>query len=145
MKMYEAMFLLDAGNPDAEAALAPAREVLARIHAEVLVLKPWDERKLAYEIKGRKRGLYVLAYFNADPLQITPLQHEVELDERILRALVLKTEGLTPEKMNADTPASSRRGIESAPAPVPPAPVPPAPVPPAPEKPAAEAPRAAQA
>ncbi len=107
MKTYEAMFLLDAGNTDFEAAAAPVREVLARIKAEVLVLKNWDERRLAFEIKGRKRGLYVLTYFKADPLQITPLQHEVLLDERILRALVLTGDDLTPEKMNAPTPAET--------------------------------------
>jgi small subunit ribosomal protein S6 len=143
MKTYEAMFLLDAGAPDFEAASAPVRDVLARIKAEVLVLKAWDERRLAFEIKTRKRGLYVLAYFNADPSQLAPLQHEVLLDERILRALVLTAQDVTSEKMNAPTPADTggiRRAGEGespaeapapAPAPAPPVEAPaPAPAPP---------------
>ena len=66
MKTYEGMFLVDAGNPDFDAATAPIRTVLDRSAAEVLSFKPWDERRLAYEIKGRKRALYVLSYFKLD-------------------------------------------------------------------------------
>lgn len=106
MKTYEAMYLLDAGTPDFEAASAPVRETLQRIGAEVLVLKPWDERRLAYEIKGRKRALYVLVYFKADPAQMHNLEHEIHLDERIVRAMILSADDIKPETMNAETPAT---------------------------------------
>ena len=32
---------------------------------KILVIKKWDERKLAYEINGQKRGTYIIAYFTA--------------------------------------------------------------------------------
>jgi len=28
-------------------------------------MRKWDERRLAYEIKKQKRGLYILCYFKA--------------------------------------------------------------------------------
>ena len=62
---YEIMFLLDAGNPDFNASSEPARVALEKNEAQILSIKPWDERRLAYEIHGRRRGLYVLAYFKA--------------------------------------------------------------------------------
>jgi len=111
---YEAMFLLDAGNTDFDAATEPVRKVLARSEAEVLAFKAWDERKLAYEIAGRKRGLYALVYFKADPGRVVEIEHDCQLDERILRALILRRDHLTDEELNAETPASAgaRRAAE---------------------------------
>lgn len=107
MKTYEGMFVLDAGNPDFNAASEPARALLTRCDAEVLSMKPWDERRLAYDIKGRRRGLYVLTYFKADPERIAELERDCQLDERILRLLILRCDHPTEELVNADTPATA--------------------------------------
>ena len=120
---YEGMFLLEAGNPDFQSASEPIRNVLDRNEATALSIKPWDERRLAYEIKGRRRGLYVLTYFEADPLKITEIENDCSLDERIMRVLVLRRYDLTEEEISADTPATGsarqtaeRRDEESKPA-----------------------------
>lgn len=106
MKTYEGMFLLDAGNPDFEAAAAPVRQAMARVNAEILSFKPWDDRRLVYEVKDRKRGLYILAYFQADPARMAELRQELQLDERVLRSLILSGDDVTPEIINAETPAT---------------------------------------
>ncbi len=104
---YEAMFLLDVGSGDFEASSEPIRVLLNRIEAEVLSLRPWDERRLAYEIKGRRRGLYALVYFRAQPDRIAELEHDSQLDERVLRLLVLRRDNLPEEELEADTPATA--------------------------------------
>ena len=111
---YEGMFLLDAGNPDFQAASEPVRTILDRNEATTLAIKLWDERRLAYEIKGRRRGLYVLSYFESDPARITEIERDCRLDERVLRVLLLRREGLTQEQVQAETPASggARRPAE---------------------------------
>ena len=105
MRTYEGMFLVDPTD-DFEQACQPVREVLQRADAEIITIKPWDERRLAYKIKGRKRGLYILTYFRAKPEKIGPLQYEIQLNERLLRALILSAEHVTEEQMHADTPAT---------------------------------------
>jgi small subunit ribosomal protein S6 len=107
IKTYEAMFLLDSGNPDFQAASEPVRNILLRYGAEILALKPWDDRRLIYDILGRKRGLYVLAYFKLDTARVSEVEHDCQLDERILRALVLRRDTLTEQEINAETPATS--------------------------------------
>jgi small subunit ribosomal protein S6 len=102
--LYEAMFLLDSG--DFEAAKAPAEGILTRYGAQILAMKPWDDRRLAYEVAGRKRGLYVLTYFKADPARIAEIEHDCQLDERILRSLIIRHESLSDETINALTPAT---------------------------------------
>lgn len=114
MRTYEAMFLLDASNSDLETASVPVRELLDRIGAEVLVLKLWDERRLAYEIKGRRRGMYLLTYFKAEPAKVTAIDHEVQIDERILRAMVLSADHVSEERMNAETPGTLSKARRAA-------------------------------
>lgn len=113
-KTYEGMFLLDAGNPDFQSASEPVRAILDRREAEVLALKPWEERRLAYPVRGRKRGLYVLTYFKADPQLIVEIEHDCRLDERVVRALILRRDKLTDDEIQAETPAtvSARRAAE---------------------------------
>ncbi|MBN1943944.1 MAG: 30S ribosomal protein S6 [Phycisphaerae bacterium] len=102
---YEGMFLVDAGQPSAEVALEPVRSVLERSEAEILSIKPWEERRLAYEIQGRKRGLYVLSYFRLDAEKVSELEHDCMLNEKILRMLVLRKETVTEAELQASTPA----------------------------------------
>lgn len=111
-KTYEAMFLLDSGNPDFNAVSEPVRNILQRRGAEVLSIKPWDDRKLAYEIRGRKRGFYILAYVKLDPLMVVEVEHDCALEERILRSLILRKDVLTEETINAPTPLTGAPRVE---------------------------------
>ena len=100
MNQYEAMFLFDPTfGTSFENCETEVRRILGRAEAEILICRRWDERRLAYKIKGRKRGVYVLVYFRAPPTKIGPLERDAQLSENILRVLVLRAEGLTPEAM----------------------------------------------
>lgn len=102
---YEGMFLVEAGR-DFGNASEPIRTVLDRAKAEVLSMKPWDERRLAYEINGRKRALYVLTYFKADPQNMAELERDSQLNEGIIRMQVLRREDISADEINAETPAT---------------------------------------
>lgn len=102
MKQYEAMFLFDPTfGSSFEQCEAEIRRLMERAEAEILICRKWDERRLAYRIKGRKRGVYVLVYFKASPEKITPLERDAQLSEDILRLLVLKAENLSLDDMAA--------------------------------------------
>jgi small subunit ribosomal protein S6 len=100
LKRYEGMFLFDSAVVrEWTEAEAEVRRLMERIGGELLVCVKFDERKLAYEIDKRRRGLYVLTYFDADAERITDLERDARLSEIILRLLVLRAEGLTEEKL----------------------------------------------
>ncbi len=105
MKTYEAMFLLEAGQSDFEAACEPIQAVLRRSGGELISSNLWDERRLAYEIKGQKRGMYVLTYFKLDPAKVVEMEHDCQLNEGILRVLIIRKDNLKDEELNAPTPA----------------------------------------
>jgi small subunit ribosomal protein S6 len=89
--VYECMFLLDTNKVagDVPAAAAQIKSILERNHAEVLAARPWDERRLAFPIKGHKKGLYYLTYFKAEGKELKNIEHDFSLAELVLRHLVL--------------------------------------------------------
>lgn len=61
-----------------------------RHHGLVLKVDNWaDSRKLAYEVKGLRRGTYMLIYFRGKPSTINTLEHELKLDEKVIRHVIL--------------------------------------------------------
>jgi ribosomal protein S6 len=99
---YEAMFLLSpAVAADLGGALAHINEILQRGHAEVLAMKKWFEGRLAYEVKGQKRGVYILAFFRAPAGDIAHIERDCNLSEKIMRALILRCDHLSEEEIAA--------------------------------------------
>lgn len=94
------MFLFDpAVTTDWDAVQAELDRLMKRAEARVVVMQRWDERRLAYEIRGRKRAIYALTYFEAEPAKIVGLERDVQISEAILRCLVLKADHLTDDEM----------------------------------------------
>ena len=93
-KLYEALFLLsqkEVAN-DFSGCVQHVRDIFERAEAEVQVLRKWDERRLAYEIKGQKRGTYLLAYFRIAVAKIVSIERDCNLSEQILRVLIIKAD-----------------------------------------------------
>ena len=100
MNQYEAMFLFDPTfGSSFENCEAEVRRIMERAEAKVLFCRKWEERRLAYRVKGRKRGVYVLVYFKCAPGKIASIERDVKLSEPVLRILILRAEGVTPEMM----------------------------------------------
>jgi len=111
-KLYEAMFLVDSAeaSSDWDGVNAVIKSVLERADTDVISIKKWDERKLAYEINGKTRGTYILCYFRADGGRIRDIERDVQLSERIMRVLILSvesrpSEGRGEEDIEKDIPA----------------------------------------
>jgi len=99
---YEAMFLIgQAQAADLSAAVEHIRELLGRAKAEIIAMRKWDERRLAYDIEKQRRGVYILTYFQADTGAITGLERDCNLSETVLRLLVLRADHMTEEEMRA--------------------------------------------
>jgi small subunit ribosomal protein S6 len=102
------MFLVDSARAGADwdGIIAAIRTILSRAKAEVVSIRKWDDRRLAYGIKGKTRGTYILCYFKADGEKIRGIEKAVQLSEQIMRVLILSAEQLTAEDIEKDTPAT---------------------------------------
>jgi len=90
--VYECMILLDTNRVagDVQTTAQQIQTILERNHAEILASRPWDERRLAYPIKGHKKGLYYLTYFRTEGKNLLNIERDFALHETILRSLVLR-------------------------------------------------------
>ncbi len=92
LRKYEAMIILDSAKAgtDWEGVSGRLREMMEREGAEIESVEKWDERRLAYEIKGQRRGAYVLVHFSAPPGALVGIRRGFGLSEDVVRALVLR-------------------------------------------------------
>lgn len=107
---YEAMFLIGQNvAADLTGVIQHINEILARGNAEVIAMRKWDERRLAYEIRGQKRGLYILVYFRAPGPDVAHIERDCNLSEKVLRAMILRADHMTTEQMQS---ADARKELE---------------------------------
>jgi small subunit ribosomal protein S6 len=106
-KLYEGMFLIDSSltGSDWDGIIAAIRAILEKAGAEIVSIAKWDDRRLAYDIKGKSRGTYILSYFKIDGGKIQGIEKSVRLSEKIMRVLILSGEQLSQEDIEKDTPA----------------------------------------
>ncbi len=98
--VYEAMFL---ASQTAAASFGDLidhiNSLFERANAEVISMKKWDERRLAYEIDKQKRGVYILAYFKCPTDMVPHLERDVVISDKLLRVLVTAADHLTAEEI----------------------------------------------
>ena len=92
--VYEGLFIFDsdlyARNPNEISGQVAG--VVEQFGGEVLLTRLWDERKLAYPIKGHRRGTYWLTYFRVDSLKVKELTRQFQLSNSVLRFLFLNVD-----------------------------------------------------
>ena len=89
---YEIMFIVEPTLSDDEIAAIQQRltEVAERQGAEMKKIAPWERRRLAYEIKGRRDGIYMLANLRAEPAAIKEMERQLTVMEVVLRHIVIR-------------------------------------------------------
>jgi len=89
--VYEGLFIFDSDlyAKGVDEVSSQVASIIEQLGGEVLLSRLWDERKLAYPIKGHRRGTYWLAYFRTDPSTVKDLTRQFQLSGSILRFLLL--------------------------------------------------------
>jgi len=105
-RQYEIVYIFDSGMEEAQ-----VNEHLQRFHAllkptapseSVRALEHWGKRTLAYPIKRRETGYYVVAKLDTDPTALPEFERAIRLDETVLRHLVVIDEGAVPAVAKVD-------------------------------------------
>ncbi|MEM7782982.1 MAG: 30S ribosomal protein S6 [Planctomycetota bacterium] len=90
--VYECMFLFNANayarNPAGAAKMV--EDLIANANGEILASRLWNEQKLAYPVNGHRKGAYWLTYFRVSTGQLAGFNRACQLQDMILRHLVIK-------------------------------------------------------
>ena len=92
MRNYEIMFILSTQLTDEEkqAGVKLVEDTLAKAGAVEIKTEVWGERKLAYPIKKKENGYYVLTLFQMDGTGLTEVEAKLNITESILKYMIVK-------------------------------------------------------
>ena len=90
---YETLFIVDVTSGE-EALKATTEKFLNLIekNAEVVEVTTWGQRRLAYPINDKPEGYYTIVTFKSAPEFPAELERLYNIDENVMRSMVLRLE-----------------------------------------------------
>ena len=103
-RLYETMYILRPDLPDqeADAAIAKYQDFLVQQESEDITIQHRGRRRLAYDIKGHREGIYIQVNYTATPKTIESLERSMRLADDVIRYMTIKLE---PEAIEEDAEA----------------------------------------
>jgi small subunit ribosomal protein S6 len=90
--VYETLYILrpDLGDEQVEQAIAKYQNLLQEQGAENMEIQNRGKRRLAYEIKKHRDGIYVQMNYTGPGTAIAPMERAMRLSEEVIRYLTIK-------------------------------------------------------
>ncbi len=91
-KFYETMIIWDAAlqTEELDKEITKVTSIIEKSGGECLKIDNWGKRRLAYEIKKKKEGVYVVIDFSGKPNILTDLFDHFKFDKNVLRHIALQ-------------------------------------------------------
>ena len=104
MRDYEVLYIVrpDLDDDKVQDAVKRVNTLIERSGGTADHTNLWGKRKLAYEVKHQKEGIYVLQDFQIGPDRVPELEAALKITEEVLRHLIVRK----PETAPATTPAT---------------------------------------
>ncbi len=90
MNNYEVMFIIEAALEDdkKEAAIQMVKEIITA-NGEIVSADIWGMRKLAYPIRKKNEGYYVVIQFKSGPELPKELDRRLKIFDSIIRHIII--------------------------------------------------------
>ena len=120
MNQYEVMYVIDAALEDSARIELIDRfsDLVKKNGGEIDRVDEWGKRRLAYAINYKTEGYYVLMYIKAPSELPKELERNFQINDKVLRSLVIRYEGEVPDKREPLKPYAAREAAAPAAEPV---------------------------
>ena len=120
MNQYEVMYVIDAALEDSARIELIDRfsDLVKKNGGEIDRVDEWGKRRLAYAINYKTEGYYVLMYIKAPAELPKELERNFQINDKVLRSLVIRYEGEVPAKREPLKPYAAREAAAPAAEPV---------------------------
>lgn len=118
MHFYETLYLLNPDLPEDECKglVEKYAAFVERGGGVIIEVAPWGKGSLAYPVKKFSSGYYVLLQYCGESATVNGLQHEMRLDEKVLKFQTVKIrENADPEKIKEEKKAAPKERPQAAP------------------------------
>ena len=114
MKPYELLLIITPDHDENEAeALTDQVKSIVESGGTLLKIDPWGKKRLAYPIRKKSEGYYVLYIFESAPSFIASLNQSLRVIETILRYMIVQYED-DIEKLKAEIAAEPEKPTSQA-------------------------------
>ncbi len=116
MRKYETFFIVDPELTEEAYTLVgdKLKGIVDANGGAVLTYVSWGKKKLAYPVKKRNQGLYILMEYGGGAQLVAELERNMRLDERVLKFITVKLEDrFDPEKEEARKNAAAQALAEA--------------------------------
>jgi len=93
MRKYEMMVIIDPELKEEEIKnnIEKLKEIINKNEkGKIESIDEWGKRELAYEIKHKREGYYVIYYFESEQEILEDLKKELRLNKSFLRGLIVR-------------------------------------------------------
>jgi small subunit ribosomal protein S6 len=103
LRIYELMYIVsaDLDQEELEQVATKLERMTADAGGQILRLRSWGRRRLAYPIANLHEGHYHVAYLQLEPNTILDLRARLALTEEVIRYLLLRAEAI-PQEVEAE-------------------------------------------
>ena len=93
MNTYESVIIINpSADEDKVKSLIDKFSDLINKQGKVTKVDTLGKKKLAYEVKKNKEGIYVVFYFEAEPTLIAELERNYRITDEVIKFIVVKDE-----------------------------------------------------
>jgi small subunit ribosomal protein S6 len=120
VRKYETTYIIDStlADEDQTALIDRFQRLVAEQGGTVDGVDKWERRRLAYEVKGKREGIYVVMNFTGPSAAEAELQRVLRLTDNVLRHIVVRVDE-KPTKGPVKAEPAPVPAAEQAPAPSP--------------------------
>ena len=99
-QLYESIFIVRPSLPDEEThkLVEKMKGVLEKSGAALLKTENWGKKKLAYEVRRERKGVFVYFYFKSAGNAIEELERSYRLEDSVIKFLTVRLEHEPPQK-----------------------------------------------
>ena len=92
VRPYEVLYILDPdlSDEDITSTTEKYKSVVEEQGGEVENVNRWDKRRLAYEVKGRVEGIYVLMNFSGENKVQAELDRLMKIADDVIRHIIVR-------------------------------------------------------
>lgn len=94
VRSYEALYIVNPDLQDEEITSISDKYkgVIEEQGGEVTGVDRWEKRRLAYEIKGLREGIYILMNFNAESSAAKELDRRFRIADDVVRHIIVRSD-----------------------------------------------------
>jgi small subunit ribosomal protein S6 len=92
VRQYEFMYIIrpDLDEEATNAVVEKYNQLITNNGGEVVNSSRWGKRRLAYEVKDFKEGIYMLVHFNSEPATERELERVLKISDDVIRHLITR-------------------------------------------------------